>query len=121
MNVIKKYWESVYVYILLLIPCLCACAGIFWTVCKMLGFYAHLSWNIVFVFDFSQMIYVCVSFYFIYRNMKDRTYIIEHIFLVKCFICIELFIQYNFIMFAFSSEYVWGCTFLFWIVIIFFL
>ncbi len=43
MNIIKKYWASVYIYILLLIPTLCICAGAFWTIFKLMGHYATLS------------------------------------------------------------------------------
>lgn len=120
MNLIKKYWESVYAYILLLIPCLCGCAGIYWSICKMYGLYANVPWNVIGVFDFSQVIYLAVAIYYIYRNRKDASYILEHLFYVKCFILLSLFIQYNFIMLLFPSEHVWGCTFLFWAVIIFF-
>lgn len=120
MNIIKKYWESVYIYILLLIPCLCGCAGIYWSICKMFGLYTELSWNVIGVFDLSQVIYLAIALYYICKNRKDADYILNHLSHVKCFILVSLFIQYNFIMLLFPSEHVWGCTFLFWVVIIFF-
>ena len=63
MSIIKKYWESVYVYVLLLIPCSCIAAGIFWTSCKAMGLYSHLSWIKILAFDASQLIYLGISFY----------------------------------------------------------
>ena len=103
MNVIKKYWESVYRYILILIPALCMCAGSYWTACKFLGFYANLSWIQIILFDVSHMIYMSVGVYFIYRNKKEPTYISAHLRFIKAFIVILLFIQYNAIMYLFPS------------------
>ncbi len=120
MNVIKKYWESAYIYILLIIPGLCICAGTYWTVCKLLGMYSDLLWEQIIPFDFSHLIYLSVGIYFIYRNKKEPTYISEHLSFIKTFIVIILFIQYNAILYLFPSYYVWECTFIFLSVIAFF-
>ena len=119
MNVIKKYWDSVYVYILLSVPGFCMCAGIFWTVFKALGEYQNLQWNRIIMFDCSQLIYLAVALYYIYKNKKDSTYIPEHMVYVKGFLVLALFIQYNFIMYLFPSEHVWACTFLFFATLVF--
>ncbi len=120
MNVLKKYWDSVHIYILLLIPCTCNCAGIFWTVFKLLGYYPHLSWIKIGIFDFSQIIHLGFSIYFIFRSKKDPSYISNHIAYIKCFISAALFIQYIFILTLFPSDYVWECTFLFFATSVFF-
>lgn len=119
MNVIKKYWESVYRYILILIPGLCMCAGSYWTACKFLGIYPNLSWMQIILFDLSHVLYMSVGIYFIYRNKKEPTYISEHLHFIKAFIVILLFIQYNAILYLFPSYYVWECTFIFLSVIAF--
>lgn len=119
MNIIRKYWDSVYIYVLLLMPGFCACAGIWWTVCKLLGWYEHLDWTQLLTFDFTQIIYFTVAILFITRNRKDHSYIPEHLPEVKGFIVIALFIQYNFIMYLFTSVHVWECTFLFFAIIVF--
>ncbi len=119
MNIIKKYWDSVYIYVLLLVPGLCMCAGIFWTVCKWRGLYPNLAWSEIIVFDGSQLVYLAVALFFIYRNKKDSSYISEHLMYVKGFIIFALFLQYNFILYLFSSVYVWECTFLFFAIIVF--
>ena len=119
MNVIKKYWESVYRYILILIPGLCMCAGFYWTICKLLGAYPSLSWIQLILFDLSHMLYMSVGIYFIYRNKKEPTYISEHLSFIKAFIVVLLFIQYNVILYLFPSYYVWECTFIFLSVIAF--
>lgn len=120
MNIIKKYWESVYIYVLLLIPGLCICAGTYWTVCKLFGMYTDFSWAQIIPFDLSHLIYLSVGIYFIYRNKKEPAYISEHLGFIKTFIVMILFIQYNAILYLFPSHYVWECTFIFLSIIAFF-
>lgn len=119
MNIIKKYWDSVYIYVLLLVPGFCMCAGIYWTVCKLLGLYSDLSWIKIMIFDGSHLIYFAVALYFIHQNKKSPSYIAEHLFYIKCFIVFALFVQYNFILYLFASNHVWECTFLFFAIIVF--
>lgn len=113
MNVIKKYWDSVYIYVLLLVPGMCMCAGTFWTICKMNGLYQELNWIQIIIFDFSQIVYLSIGLFFIYKNKKNSSYISEHLVYVKGFIVFSLFVQYNFIMYLFPSDFVWECTVLF--------
>lgn len=114
MNMIKKYWDSVYIYVLLLVPGLCMCAGTHWTVCKLLGFYPHLAWIKLIIFDVTQLIYLSVGLFFIYKNKPNKSYIPEHLLYVKGFIVVSLLIQYNFILYLFPSVHVWICTFIFY-------
>lgn len=120
MDIIKKYWNSVYIYILLLIPGACISAGVFWTVFKLLGYYPHLSWTKIGLFDFSQFIYLGIAVYFIVQNKKDTSYILNHLNQVKCYVTISMFIQYIFILTLFPSDYVWECTFIFFAASVFF-
>lgn len=119
MNVIKKYWDFVYIYVLLLVPGFCICAGIFWTVCKYMGMYSDLEWTKIIIFDGSQLIYFAVALYFIYQNKKDSSYIPQHLNYIKGYIILVLFVQYNFILYLFPSVHVWECTFLFFAIIVF--
>ncbi len=119
MNVIKKYWNSVYLYVLLLVPGFCMCAGLFWTVCKALGLYQELSWYKILCFDCSQLLYLTIAIFLIHRNKQDNSYIPMHLRFVKGFIVTALFVQYNFILYLFPSTHVWGCTFLFFAIIVF--
>ena len=120
MNIIKKYWDSVYIYAMLLVPGLCMCAGSYWTACKLIGLYENLRWAQIMLFDFTQLVYLAVALFYIYQNKKDSFYIAEHLLYVKSFIVLSLFIQYNFIMYLFPSYYLWECTFIFFICIVFF-
>lgn len=119
MNVIKKYWNSVYLYVLLLVPGFCMCAGLFWTVCKALGLYQELSWFNILCFDLSQLLYLTIALLLIRKNKRDNSYIPKHLRFIKGFIVTALFIQYNFILYLFPSTHVWGCTFLFFAIIVF--
>lgn len=113
MNIIKKYWNSVYIYVLLLVPGLCMCAGGYWTVCKMMGLYSNLEWIQIILFDCSHLIYLLTGLIYILKNKKDSNYISEHLIYVKGFVVLSLFVQYNFILYLFPSDFVWECTFIF--------
>ena len=119
MNIIKKYWDSVYIYVLLFIPCSCICAGCLWTGLKLSGLYADLSWIKLGCFDFSQLIYLMIGLFFIFKNRRDSSYIMNHLFYVKIYIVAALFIQYNFIIYLFPTTHVWSCTYIFFALIAF--
>lgn len=114
MNIIKKYWESAYAYILLLSPGLCMCAGTYWTISRVFGLYSHVQWLPLIVFDCTHIIYLSIALYFIWKNKKEKTYILDHINYAKAFVVITLFIQYNFILYLFASVDVWECTVIFY-------
>ncbi|MBR1691480.1 MAG: GHKL domain-containing protein [Lachnospiraceae bacterium] len=120
MNLIKKYWENVYLYVLLLTYGLCLSAGFFYTCSKFFDNYSDISWTQVILFDFSQVVYLLISIYFILKNNRDATFIPSHMRLIKVFFTVTLFIQYNMILLLFPSDYVWGCTFLFLAAVTFF-
>ena len=113
MNVIKKYWNQVYQYILLLTPLACMCAGIIYTIRKFAGWHPDTSWFFVVLFDASQIIYLFISLYFINYKKKVLYYSPKDIFKIKTFLTIALFIQYNFIVHCFPSADTWSCTFIF--------
>lgn len=113
MKVIKKYWDYVYIYVLLLVPLLCVCAGILWTVLKLIGSYDEVEWYQIILFDSTHSIYLATALYLIYKNKKNSSFIREHLAWVKGFIVVLLFVQYNFILCLFASNHVWECTFIF--------
>lgn len=113
MNIIKKYWNDVYRYILLLIPGNCICAGFGYTFGKIAGWHQESPWPIVLLFDFSQLIYLLIAFGFIYRKKKISYYTERDIFWIKVFVTVSLFIQYNFIMHGFPTYNAWCCSFIF--------
>lgn len=52
-------------------------------------------------------------------NVSRKLGTYQHLRFVKGFIVTALFIQYNFILYLFPSTHVWGCTFLFFAIIVF--
>ncbi|MBQ9983901.1 MAG: GHKL domain-containing protein [Lachnospiraceae bacterium] len=117
MDVIKKYWSSAYIYVLLVTPCMCMCAGLIWTLYKKLGLYPDLEWHYILLFDFTQFIYLSIAIYFIYKIRKNVTYLFRHLGKLKAYVIITLFIQYHFIIYLFPSFFVWECTFIFFALI----
>ncbi len=113
MNVLKKYWDAVYVYVLLFVPLLCSCAGTYWTIARIVGEYKDVEWYKFVIFDGSQVLYLLIAMFGIYKNRKEPTYLINRIELIKLIAMTVLLIQYILIMSFFSSEYVWECTILF--------
>ncbi len=112
MNISQKYLNDAYLYILLLIPGTCCCAGIFYTWGNIAGLY-HTSWPLILLFDSSQILYLTISFLFIHKKKKLSYFTEKDIFKIKLFITISLFIQYNFILYAFPCYNTWSCTFIF--------
>jgi len=113
MNIIKKYWDSVYIYVLLLVPGVCMAMGFFWTIWKAAGLYMKLGWLPIVLFDCTHFIYLAIALFFIQKNKQNTIYIAEHLIWVKGFVVLALFIQYSFILCLFPSEFVWECTFIF--------
>lgn len=119
MNVFKKYWNAVYIYVLALVPFFCSCAGTYWTICKIIGWYKDVSWGQIITFDVCQLIYISVSLYFISCNQKNPSFVVDNLNIIKHFISLILFIQYNCILNFFASSHVWECTFLFFLILVF--
>lgn len=113
MNEIKKYWNNVYHYILLLTTCACMFAGIYYTVRKIHGFYSYVQWKWVYLFDLTEIIYIFIAIAFIKHKKRVSFYSEKDIFLIKVFITVSLFIQYNFIIHLFPTSDTWSCTFIF--------
>ena len=107
----KKYWETIYSCQLLLVPSICACAGIYYTICKYMGQYPDTPWFMVCIFDINHIIYTLIAI--ILWNTKKNT--LETLFStrIKKFVTITLFIQFNFIIHLFPNYYTWGCIFVF--------
>ncbi len=113
MKVVKKYWNYVYIYVLFLVPFLCMCAGALWTSWKILGWNTKASWPQIIAFDTTQIIYMMIGIFFIYKNRKDSTFIGRYLKYVKAYVVLSLFLQYNFILYVFGADYDWECVFIF--------
>ena len=120
MNAIKNYWKKSYIYVLLVIPCTCMCAAIYYTIRKLLGSFPDTPILGVFYFDISQMIYLLISLTIVFKHTHDATFIPRHLFLLKVYATLVLFVQYNFILHLFPTNYMWVCTYIFLVLVMFF-
>lgn len=78
-----------------------------------MGWNTNASWKQIILFDITQVIYMMIGIFFIYKNRKDSTFIARYLKYVKAYVVLSLFLQYNFILYAFPSEYDWECVFIF--------
>lgn len=120
MNVVKKYWESVYPYLILYTPIACICAGIYYTISWVHGVYPDLSLGWVILFDSTHYIYLLIFLSFIYRKKKHGERILSMLTQIKYHVTISLAIQFNLIVHLFPSRYVWACVFVFLLPVSFF-
>lgn len=121
MKLKQIYWNTVYFWLLIFAPCASFCPGIATTLSKLNGNYVNTSWFSVILFDCTQFVYFLISMYFI-RKLRQKNANTAVLFRqIKWYITISLLIQYNFLMHIFITDYVWGCTFLFLILIVFLL
>lgn len=120
MNIIRKYWEKSYIYVLLVIPCTCMCAAIYYTARKLLGSFPDTPILGVFYFDVSQLVYLLISLIIVFKSSYDNTFIPRHLFLLKVYVTLVLFVQYNFILHLFPTTYMWICTYIFLVLVMFF-
>lgn len=119
MKIMKIYWDAVYFWLLIFAPSACLSAGIFVTYFRFQGIYSDTPWFYVFLFDGSQLLYLLISIYFLLKRRQENTISSSFLSKVKWYITISLLIQYNFLMHVFITDFVWSCTFLFLILIVF--
>lgn len=112
MNIGKKYLNDAYLYILILIPGACCCAGVFYTWGNLVGHY-DTSLPLLILFNCTQILYMTISFSFVRKKKKQSYFTEQDIFGIKLFITIILFIQYNYILYIFPCYNMWSCTFIF--------
>lgn len=117
MNVMKKYWDTVYLCQLLLAPLSCLCAGIYYTLCRLYGQYIQAPWPYVILFDCSQILYLVIAILL----LLQRNHIAVGLYIrsIKCYVTVCLLLQYAFIMLLFPASHTWGYSFLFLVFIMF--
>lgn len=113
MNVMRKYWDTVCLFHLIISPFACICAGIYYTFYWSRGFYSHTPLPWLVAFDCSHILYLGIALFLVYEHKKKHIVYEQYIQIVKVFLTVSLLIQYSFIVFLFSRSYTWGCTFLF--------
>lgn len=118
---IDKYMSKVYRWVILIITGACACAGITFSLLKLLGFYQNVNWGLLLIFVFSCLVYVGIGNGLISRCMKDGKLDPKMLTYGKIFLAVILLIQYNFILYLVPSKDFWAFAFFFVILSSFFL
>lgn len=98
---------------LLLIPGACTCAGLSYTVSKMLGWLPTVNWIALLIFGVTCLIYLAIGIYFVKTGVVEGC--VEEVKLknAKLFLIIVMFIQFNFIVYMIPATDFWGFAFFF--------
>lgn len=113
--------SKVYRWVILIITGACACAGITFSLLKLLGFYQDVNWGLLFIFVCTCLVYVGIGNGLISRCMKDGKLDPKMLTYGKIFLAVILLIQYNFILYLVPSKDFWAFAFFFVILSSFFL
>lgn len=119
-SALDEYINKVYVLILLLVPGACQCAGLLYTVEKILGFFPTVNWAALIIFDFTCLLYLAIGIYFVKTGFADGLVTQKKLKGAKIFLVLIMFIQYNYILYLIPSTEFWGYALLFVIAVSFF-
>lgn len=123
-SIIEDYIGKVYTFVMLVITGSCLCAGVTFSVLKLLGFYPTVSWVVLGIFVFTCVLYFLIGLWFIRHSFQiqneKRVLKLEMASKGKLFILILLFIQFNFISYMIPSRDFWAFVFYFLILAAFF-
>lgn len=123
--VMKRYMNTIFSLVILMINCAALCAAVVISGLKLLGFYPDTSWLSVGLFCLSCILYLIIGILIIknaytivdgHKELKPNM-----LRLGKIFIVILLFIQFNFLSYMIHSRDLWGYYFYFVLVSTFFL
>lgn len=120
LTAIDEYVNKVFVLVLLLVPGACQCAGITYTLEKIIGWLPSVNWVALIVFDITCLFYLSFCIYLIRTGFKDGVVKPEKLRTGKIFIVVIMLIQFNFILYMNPSSEFWGFAFFFVILTSFF-
>lgn len=121
LSALDEYINKVYVLILLIVPGACECAGLVYTVSKLIGLLPTVSWTVLIIFDITCLMYLAISLYFIKTGIKNGLVTKSSLKAGKIFLIVLMLIQYNFILYMVPATDFWGFAFFFVILTAFFL
>ncbi|MBQ1689027.1 MAG: hypothetical protein II073_07090 [Lachnospiraceae bacterium] len=121
LTALEDYVNKVYIMVLLLVPGACQCAGITYTIEKVIGWLPTVSWIALIVFDCTCLLYLLIGIYFIRTGFEDNLVKDQKLKSGKIYIVLIMFTQFNFILYMVPSCDFWGFSFFFVILTSFFL
>ena len=121
LSALDVYINKVYVFVLLLIPGACECAGLSYTFSKVMGWLPSVSWVSLIIFDITCLLYLAIAIYFIKTGIKDGYVLPDKLRAGKIFLVLVMLIQFNFIVYMIPATDFWGFAFFFVVLMAFFL
>ena len=121
LTALDEYINKVYIMVLLIVPGACQCAGLTYTVEKIIGWYPTVSWVTLITFDITCLIYLLIGIYFVKTGFIDGHVDVKKLKQGKVYIVLIMLIQFNFILYMIPSTEFWGFGFFFVILASFFL
>ncbi len=121
LSALDEYINNVYKLVLLLVPGACQCAGLLYTLEKILGWLPSVAWPTLIIFDVSCFIYLMIGIYFVRTGLPNGIVLASKLKGGKFFLVIIMLIQFNFILYMIPATDFWGFAFFFVILTSFFL
>lgn len=122
LTALEEYIKNVYRLVLFIVPGACLCAGLTFTVEKLIGWYPTVSWAALIIFDITCLIYLLIGIYFIKNGVSADGMINQNKLKAgKVYIVLVMLIQFNFILYMIPFGEFWAFSFFFVILTAFFL
>lgn len=120
-SALDEYINKVYVLVLIFVPGACGCAGIAYTISKLMGWIPTVSWNLLIIFDVICISYIAIGLYFIKSGFEDGLVKQAKLKAGKIFLILVIIIQFNFIVYMIPASDFWAFAFFFVVLTTFFL
>lgn len=122
LTVMDTYTNRVFYIGMLIAPSACQCAGLTYTLLKILGYFPMIPWMEMITFDLSCLLYLLTGIYFVKTGIGiDGVVIPKKLNYGKIYLVLIMFTQFNFILYMVPSEDFWGFAFFFVILTAFFI
>lgn len=121
LSALEEYINRVYIIVMLMIPGACQCAGLVYTVEKIIGWLPTVSWPALIIFDLTCLIYLIVAVFLVKTGFKDGLVRADRMKMGKIYIIVLELVQFNFILHMIPATDFWGFAFYFVILSTFFL
>lgn len=121
LSALEEYINKVYILVCILVPGACECAGLAYTMSKILGWLPTVSWVTLIIFDITCLLYLVMGFYFVRTGFQDGLVMQSKLKAGKIYIMVIMFIQFNFIFYMIPARDFWGFALFFVLLASFFL
>lgn len=121
LSALEEYLNNMYVLVLLLIPGACQCAGIVYTIEKIVGWLPSVSWPVLILFDISCLLYLAIAIFLVRTGFRDGLVRADKMKQGKIYVVAVIIVQFNVILHMIPATDFWGFAFFFVILTAFFL